>query len=461
MTQPELSQVQLQSLSNVIRFEVQAHVREQIAVELASLRQRLVELETQARCFQMKSELDASVSSEREALKPFWAMEAKSYTSAPTSAPRMRSRDTSGSGADGSVRNFQRVCLADRESTFLDDDCLATADDSHEHEPPNSLYNYCMHCLASSPTPLSEKALLYWVILFLVQFITMGAFVVINDLNNNAMGMLQPADREHVVGRCMLLRQSIAGVPVLQYGMGYVALFLVASAIKADDLQSLMAVLPNRDNGIVLWCISRFAWFWQTVYVPGCFALEVATMFAGSNDASAVVMNAVAANFIMEMDNMLYNTMLSEREKAIYQEAAGMQAREELSLSWTHVCARAMFIMNMSLMTLVFSVLEATLGKAKLYGEAYFTWYWKFLLSFYPVVYFGRVLMQYLFSHPVKRERCATGRCIYIPWVAVAGAVLGVACYISSVALIIGRFPANMWPLPQPYVASEFFSCLS
>lgn len=450
MAKEDLSQKQLESISHIIRFEVQAHVREHIAVELDSLRQRVVELENQAGGFLLKTELDATVVSEREAPP----------NARPYAVAKLVSReDTSEEG--GGARSFQRMLLPERESTFSDDeDCLAQPDDSHEHDPPTSLYNYCMHCFASSSAPLSERALLYWVILFVVQFITMGAFVVINDLNNDAVGMILPSDRDIAPGRCMLQGQSLAGVPIIQYGMGYVSLFLVAQAIKADDLESLMAVLPNRDSGILIWCISRFAWFWQTVYVPGCFAIEVATMFAGATDASTVVMNTLAATFIMEIDNMLYNNMLSERQKAIYQDIAGSQMREELAfVSWTHPCARAMFVLNMSLMILVYSFLEHAYGEAKLYGEAYLAWYWKLLLLLYPLVYSGRFFIQYLLSHPVKAERFSTGRCIYFFPVALAGAALGLACYMSSIVFVTGRLPAHLWP-PQPYVASEFFPCL-
>mmetsp|Transcript_71455 Transcript_71455/g.130855 ORF Transcript_71455/g.130855 Transcript_71455/m.130855 type:complete len:182 (+) Transcript_71455:89-634(+) len=65
-----------------------------------------------------------------------------------------------------------------------------------EEKLPESMYNYCMKRLAVSPNPLLDPALSWWVLLFVVQFVTMAAFVVCNDLTNNAIGAVPVEKRE-------------------------------------------------------------------------------------------------------------------------------------------------------------------------------------------------------------------------------------------------------------------------
>merc|ERR1712137_850898 len=112
---------------------------------------------------------------------------------------------------------------------------------------------------------------------------------------------------------------NISGTPLLQYLIGYVAIFLVAMVIRSDDETSLSAEYPQQGTSILLKCIINFAWFWQIIYMPGGFALEAATMFASSADGMTVVMNTLAVTFIMEIDNMLYCNLLSEDAKEVYQ----------------------------------------------------------------------------------------------------------------------------------------------
>merc|ERR1712066_547406 len=110
---------------------------------------------------------------------------------------------------------------------------LLTADEASEEVlPPESLYNYCIQRLLASNSPCTEKALLYLGLLVIEQSIVMAAFVVYNDINNNAIGVLPVDDRTVSLGHCMTSKSNVYGSPLIEYCMGIVAILLVASVIR-------------------------------------------------------------------------------------------------------------------------------------------------------------------------------------------------------------------------------------
>jgi hypothetical protein len=283
-----------------------------------------------------------------------------------------------------------------------------------------------------------------------VQFCTLAGFVVYNDVNLNNIGATPPANREQAISNCMFASTAIAGTPLLQYLIGYVAIVLVGSVLRSDDENNFLATFSEKKT--VVTHIINFAWFWQTVYIPGCFALEAATMFSSSSDGMTVVLNTLAVTFIMEIDNMLYANMLSEDAKEAYQHRLGLPYQDTspsaVRASW------AMFILNMFLMPMQFTVLMMQLGSGQ-FGQAYLTQYWYTNPVIYLVSFSGRALIQ---------RSMIEGHSIWasIP-VAASQAMLGVGCYLTSVGLACFKI-LLLWPFPGPfhqwgYQESEFAAC--
>merc|ERR1711879_459048 len=91
-----------------------------------------------------------------------------------------------------------------------------------------------------------------------------------------------------------------------------------------DDKETLGCIYPTADSPKVVVYVANLAWFMQCVMLPMSLVSSIPTILATSGDSIDVVMNALAITFIIEIDNMLYNALLTGTQRSEYQSAAAM-----------------------------------------------------------------------------------------------------------------------------------------
>lgn len=430
-----LNDMQLQ----LIRREVQAQVREEFGGMIKSFERRVANLE---------SRLDPVMST---------------------------SNKRQGSDFSGSLHLPFKLCCgsyAVLEQASVEEVAMASGHET-QSEPgqlPESMFNYCMQRLSLSREPLSDPAFLWWIILFVCQFITMSAFSVLNDVTTKAQGIPPFAERDRALTNCMFKNAYMFGMPAVQYCIGYVAILLTASVIRSDDAQTLVSMCPHQRNYVLQW-ISYLAWFWQLVYLPGVFALEAATLFARSMDAMVVVMNTLAVTFIMDIDKMFYQNFLGEEQKNAYQkctsavdaghfDADSTETRDghrddtkkrepDLSEPAVSQITWVMLGLNIVLMGIVFTYMVITLGTGQVYGEKYLVSYDLFVGPCYVLVFFGRSLCIQHFAHG-KHWLAGSSQ-------ALGMAICGVCLYMLSVDFVTFRF---LVPPIVDFSLEDFQACL-
>lgn len=315
---------------------------------------------------------------------------------------------------------------------------------------PESMYNYCMHRLKVSANPINDKALFWLIALIVTQQIVMVSFSVYNDVDNNSMGITIPDERDHAMGNCLFSNASLWGVPIIHYMIGMVSIVIVASVIKADSEASFAAPIPLQDRHVG-WKLLQFARFWETIYMPGCFALEAATMFGGSRDALTIVTNTLQVTFIMEVDNLLYRNLLSKEEKDAYQaQRLDEPMRPRTSASWST------FTLNLCFMTFLFVNIVSVLGSSELYGEDYLTHYWNLVAPLYTLLFFLRFLLMHLFGDTSDSPDHVSKRCMLLLPKAALAAAFGRVMYTFSFIQVSFR------PIIPPWIifnAEEYETC--
>jgi hypothetical protein len=126
------------------------------------------------------------------------------------------------------------------------------------------------------------------------------------------------AGQQHAVSDCVFSTRSIHGSTFMDVASSMLAMLLVALSIKGEDMQSLSALYPCRERGVFMWSCVMFIWFIQCVYLPAVVGVSAATMLADSEDASDIVINALAVTFILEIDDMMYENLLSDQDRSVY-----------------------------------------------------------------------------------------------------------------------------------------------
>eukprot|EP00971_Amphidinium_carterae_P245314 4871613-Amphidinium_carterae.1 len=98
---------------------------------------------------------------------------------------------------------------------------------------------------------------------------------------------------------------------------------LITYSISVQDISVLETVYPGRSCGRLTRALAAYAWFCQAMFLPSIFAACVAVLIANSHDALSIVMNTLAVTFLLEVDDMLYDAVLTEEEKYVYQSGHG------------------------------------------------------------------------------------------------------------------------------------------
>lgn len=192
---------------------------------------------------------------------------------------------------------------------------------------PESLFNYSVERLAISDRPWRDPAVGFLVLLTLSQNLLMNGF---SQMNFKAMVAQHwgPFDqRPETLMDCLYAEVTFMGEPVLFLLVVLVALVIIALIIKSETDGSLLVMYPDRNSKRGIWCFVNFVWFQQMVFVPAIFSVEAAALFSSSADTSALIMNTLAVTFILEIDNILYCSVLEDSQKKAYQELANHEGR--------------------------------------------------------------------------------------------------------------------------------------
>jgi len=221
----------------------------------------------------------------------------------------------------------------------------------------------------------------------------MVAFVSVNEVQLFKKHSLPPKMREEQLTDCVFEANSVGGLPSIFVAVSAVATLLVALVLKQEDTDLLSVSYPQGKQSFGLKCIMDFVWFLQAIYMPGCFAIEAAAMFANSSDSLEVVMNTLAVTFIMDVDNMLYGSILSYADRRLYQEQGKLKRTEE-EVSRLSCCTTAIFIVAFVLMMVHFSNLSFI---RNLHGTSYISGWQASCFTSYLPLYGSRAALQVWF----------------------------------------------------------------
>lgn len=213
----------------------------------------------------------------------------------------------------------------------------------------------------------------------------------------------------------------------------------VALVIKQEDTDLMSASFPPGEQSFAAARVLDFVWFLQAVYMPGCFAVEAVAMFANSRDSLEVVMNTLAVTFIMDVDNMLYNSILSHADRALYQEQKLRRSQQEVSR--LSACAMAIFVVGFVVMMLHFFHLSKI---SHLHGESYVDrWVRACLTSYLPLYGARAAIMLWFHRRPPAdgplRTLCR-GLGAFLLNAGAGGAWYGLTTYAASLGSIAENF---------------------
>merc|ERR1719265_1399899 len=289
------------SLSLALRQEISTRVAEVVGAELSSLRERLSELESR--------HFPASTSPVAPTIQRHVSTESVHSVFSETGKVFGYSPMFPGSTVDTGI-----LATANHD---VSQQALPPCED--EEDAPESMFNYCMERLATSRQPWRNPALGYLILLSVVQWVLIFALSLSNTASSIAYHFLPLDERQIDPIDCRFASFGFAGTPAIHWCACFVSIFIIHLTIRSDYTQTLRAIFPRRDKRFGLWCLTHASWFWKGVFIPGLLSMESAQLFAQSHDPIQVVMNTLAVSFIMDVDDMMYCSLLNPQQKLRYQ----------------------------------------------------------------------------------------------------------------------------------------------
>lgn len=281
----------------------------------------------------------------------------------------------------GVSANLQRQHLTPAESSVLADyACWKTGNmtDSAEEttelseleeqqelielDLPESLFSFCMASLAAKPDSWMWPSLLL-VLQFTIQIVLGWSFFVAQGVRN----VESHFSTEHSDIACFY-PDLIFGIPFQDLVASLLSLLLISFCVRADDCEALSTVYPDDSAPLLARGVANLAWFLQSWIVPLTVCQSASSLMVGSEDTTEVVMNALAITFILEVDDMLYATVLSRQECEDYMAQKHVAGEQDEYL--TRVGSWILFIVTYALM--VYCYLDQ-LRTNSLFGPEYYT----------------------------------------------------------------------------------------
>lgn len=124
--------------------------------------------------------------------------------------------------------------------------------------------------------------------------------------------------------------------PTITFLAGLAACVLLGFVIREEDVETLMTVSPidvilyrkrppdeplmRTASHVIFAVVLQAAWSCRALIVPTFVALGTSVALAGSTDALDVVLNSVAAGFILEVDDYIMPALVGEDEASAFEE---------------------------------------------------------------------------------------------------------------------------------------------
>lgn len=212
---------------------------------------------------------------------------------------------------------------------------------------PESLFSYCMVLLARSPHACCSKRILWLPLLLFIQSVLCFGFSESGTMNGISTHWRSGGDESELAVACMsndiraasndgMLAPALVNevsrftsswklaAPGRPMGFGLVAaaaIFMNVACLCVLYEMIAKTFYPVSRSPLIN-CVVNIAWFVQACFLPGLFTTSVPFLIAESPTVMDMVMNSVAATFLLEIDGGLYAACLSSAEKASYQASA-------------------------------------------------------------------------------------------------------------------------------------------
>mmetsp|Transcript_89533 Transcript_89533/g.252280 ORF Transcript_89533/g.252280 Transcript_89533/m.252280 type:complete len:456 (+) Transcript_89533:89-1456(+) len=238
-----------------------------------------------------------------------------------------------GSGTDG-CKSSQYIVLTDEEEAAL----------GQESQRPESLFCYCafeLAAMAHTEGPLRNcrraQIMVMIIILVAVEFLLATALFESSWMplekalwsppgsqgpSNTCFYQQSPTWPGVSVPFPVLFGSKVLfGKPRVEWVVAAFSYLVVLLTVKADDRQLLLSAYPT-GLGLVYQTAFFLMWTLRTFYRSAWIISATVVMIAGSGDIEGIIMNSVAATFLLEIDDLAYSTVLSEAAQKRYQESA-------------------------------------------------------------------------------------------------------------------------------------------
>merc|ERR1712019_237588 len=96
-------------------------------------------------------------------------------------------------------------------------------------------------------------------------------------------------------------------------------MYVATLDVKRDNMEALTTRYPDRSAPLKALLLANVAWFVQCIMIPMALMWCLALLMATSSDTSEVIMNGLAITSIIDIDNMMYEGVLSAKQRIDYE----------------------------------------------------------------------------------------------------------------------------------------------
>lgn len=109
---------------------------------------------------------------------------------------------------------------------------------------------------------------------------------------------------------------------------------IIAVQVAQNDGEKLDTVFPRlRENRTLRWYLN-FMWVLNVAFVPAVFIYSVASLLASSYQAEDLILNSVQASFLLDVDNLFFQGLLSRGAKQHYHSQPGIAHLHQKPWKW-------------------------------------------------------------------------------------------------------------------------------
>lgn len=202
---------------------------------------------------------------------------------------------------------------------------------------PESLFSYCIFQISFAPDSTRWKVFIELIILVSAELILAAAFAQNNISQVIMLGWKKPGGR--VQSSCVFqggqvstvltpeaglwpYPKTLAGQPWVGIVVGLICLSLIAMSFRSDAKQLLRTAVfhevSDRYHHIFTSWLVFIATGIHAVMLPVCVAMGTALTLSSSWDVKELLLNAFAVTFLLEIDDNLYEHVVSPEEKGTY-----------------------------------------------------------------------------------------------------------------------------------------------